>query len=420
MPGQVLLIASYDSQLKWVAAVGHEFRLRGFECSVVSPQGRTAPSAAQLAAAGVDGLAVLDWDELVARVRSSDVVVAALAGSQLLRLTIDLAAADSREPGPVLVTGWVGLIYEQITTGYLNRVGFDVLAVNSVQDLAYFSGVAAELGFDQENLLLSGLPFLGPRPLPQRGAPVRRVLYADQPTVPGPAAERRHLYQRLIDYAYAHPEREVLLKPRHRPGEDTFHRMKHHPADLLAGIECPANFRVDYTPISEILPTVDLLVTMSSTACLEAVGAGCRVGLVLDFGVQERYGNHAFLGSGLLRTVDQLIADDIGSPDPEWLGGYFFDRPGTATEQIADRVEKLLASGERPSHAIWESDYFTSAARYRGSLPVPGVPAVRQSLGVPARRPWSAGRLAREVLPPVLLRQLRRLRRHTRGVRGVT
>jgi hypothetical protein len=226
------------------------------------------------------------------------------------------------------------------------------------------------------------------------------VLYADQPTVPGPASERGYLYRRLIDYASAHPEREVLLKPRHRPGEDTFHRMKHHPEDLLAGVERPPNLRIDYTPISEILPEVDLLLTMSSTACLEAVGTGCRVGLILDLGVHERYGNHVFLGSGLLRTFDQLIADDIGSPDRSWLGSYFFDRPGTASEQIVDRVEKLLASGERPSERIWESAYFTSTARYLRGTPVPGFPA---------RRPGRA--VVRGLVPPMLLRRARRLRR---------
>ena len=30
------------------------------------------------------------------------------------------------------------------------------------------------------------------------------------------------------------PDDLVLLKPRHRPGEDTFHRMHHHPEQLLA------------------------------------------------------------------------------------------------------------------------------------------------------------------------------------------
>ena len=126
--------------------------------------------------------------------------------------------------------------------------------------------------------------------------------------------------------------------------------------------------RFDYTPIAEALPHTDLLLTMSSTACLEALDHGCRVGLILDLGVHERYGNHVFLDSGLLRTFSQLERDAIGEPRPEWLAGYFFDRPTGAVELIADRAEELLATDQRPSRAVWASEYFASAAAfYRAS-----------------------------------------------------
>ena len=400
-PPQALLIAAFDSQLKWVAGIRDELVARGFDCTVVVPQVRSALSAGQIASAGFEAVEPVAWAELLERAVASDVVICGLSGPFTLRFTVDLAASVvAGGPGPVVVTGWVGVIIEKITAGYLDRVGSDIVAVNCVDDLEHFVTVAQQLALDPDNLLLSGLPILGSTAAPPSAAPVRRVLFADQPTVPGPASERLHLYRRLIDYAYAHPEREVLLKPRHRPGEDTFHTMKHHPEDLLAGVDRPPNFRIDYTAVSELLPDVDLLVTMSSTACLEAIGGGCRVGLVLDLGVHERYGNHVFLGSGLLRTFDQLIADDIGTPERSWLGSYFFDRPGTATEQIADRVEKLLATGERPSRQIWSSAYFTSTAAYLRTTPVPADTGRR-----------GRSTLVRDLVPPLLLRRARRARR---------
>ncbi len=395
-----LLIAAFDSQLKWVAGIRDELVARGFDCPVVVPDVRSALSPAQIAAAGFDGVESVGWAELLDRAAASHVAVCGLSGPFTLRFTVDLAARVGDDPGPVVVTGWVGVIIEKITAGYLDRVGSDVVAVNGVDDLEHFVTVAQQLELDPGNLLLSGLPILGSTATPPHDGPVRRVLFADQPTVPGPAPERRYLYRRLIDYAYAHPEREVLLKPRHRIGEDTFHRMVHHPENLLVGVDRPPNFRIDYTPISELLPSIDLLLTMSSTAALEAVGSGCRVGLVLDLGVHERYGNHVFLASGLLRTFDQLIADDLGTPDRFWLGGYFFDRPGTATQQIADRVETLLATGERPSKRIWASAYFRSASAYLRTTPVPAAPL-----------PSGRSRLVRELVPPAALRAGRRLRR---------
>jgi hypothetical protein len=399
-PG-ALLVAAFDSQLKWVAGLRDELVARGVDCAVVVPAVRSALSPGQIAAAGGFDVESVSWSELIERSLASDVVVCGLSGPFTLRFTVDLAArAQQRSTGPVVVTGWVGVIIEKITAGYLDRVGADVVAVNCVDDLEHFVTVAEQLGLSADNLVLSGLPILPSTPRPTRSGPIRRVLFADQPTVPGPAAERAYLYRRLIDYASAHPDREVLLKPRHRPGEDTFHTMKHHPEDLLAGVARPANFRLDYTPISEILPTVDLLLTMSSTACLEAVAAGSRVGLLLDLGVHERYGNHVFLTSGLLRTFDQLIVDDIGAPERSWLTSYFFDRPGSASEQIVDRVEQLLATGERPSRSIWESAYFATTARYLRSTPAPGARA----------RPGPAA-VVRDLVPPVLLRRARRVRR---------
>lgn len=101
-------------------------------------------------------------------------------------------------------------------------------------------------------------------------------MFADQPTVPQTQEDRLYVYQRLMAYAHAHPDRQVVLKPRHRIGEDTFHRMKFHPEVLLASLKKPPNFSIDYTPVSGRLASLDLMLTISSTAALEAVSAGVR------------------------------------------------------------------------------------------------------------------------------------------------
>ena len=76
----------------------------------------------------------------------------------------------------------------------------------------------------------------------------------------------------------------------------------------------PPNFSIDYTPISDRLDDLDLMLTVSSTAALEAVGAGVRTAFIADLDVREQLGNHIFLSSGLLRTFDQLEIDDVGVP----------------------------------------------------------------------------------------------------------
>ncbi|GAA3510999.1 hypothetical protein GCM10022234_01870 [Aeromicrobium panaciterrae] len=416
MTRSALLIAAFDSQLKWCAGIRDELVQRGTECRVVVPDTRSALSVQQIKDAGFEHVDHLAWDDLVAEALRSDIVVCSLAGPMTQRLSIDMATA--RRPGvagPIVVSGWVGIIIEKVTAGYLDRAGTDVIAVNSAHDLEYFRDTAGTLGLPSDNLVLTGLPFLSSSPQPERGGEIKRVLFADQPTVPSTPVERLHVYQRLIAYALEHPDRDVILKPRHRRGEDTFHRMAHHPADLLRGRELPPNFHLDYTPITEQLPTTDLLLTMSSTACLEALDRGCRVALVLDLGVHERFGNHVFLDSGLLRTFEEISKDEIGTPSAEWMSGYFGGRTRPANQTIADRIEALIVSGERPSHAVWDTSYFRGAtdvflareAAQPAFISAPWARRIRQH----GRVFGTAAQAGHYFLPPVILRPIRRLLR---------
>jgi hypothetical protein len=425
-PRTALLVAAFDSQLKWCAGIRDELASRGFTPRVIVPDTRSALSAQQVEDAGFERVDRLPWDELVAACVTSHVVVSALAGPSTHRLSIDVARAveTSDRPGPVLVSGWVGIIIEKITAGYLDRAGTDVVAVNSTADLAHFQRTGRALGVPTDNLVLSGLPFLSPSPRPMRAGPVSTVLYADQPTVPATAAERAYVYRRLVEHARRHPEREVLLKPRHRRGEDTFHRMSHAPEDLLPPGDLPGNFRIEHTPIPELLVDADLLVTMSSTACLEAIDHGTRVALVLDLGVHERHGNHVFLDSGLLRTFDQVDADDLGTPSAEFVHSWFGDRRDPAPVVIAERVEQLLESGRRPSRDVWRSPYFAGAAPRRvldpqGPTPPHGPAWMTRAW---ARRVAAHGRVrgtaahgAALLLPPAVAIPARRLLAARRG-----
>jgi hypothetical protein len=362
-----LFIAAFDSQAKWCAHVIPAFEHRGFDCRVVIPDLRTALSPGQLQAAGIGHTEQLSWERLVEAALATDVVVCALSGPYVRRFVLDLEAARPMR-WPVLVSGWVGVIIEKQVTGYLDRSSTDVIAVNSRSDFDAFVRAASALALPADNLLLAGLPYLPSRPVPERDGAVRQVVFADQPTIPEDRAERLYLYERLVAYADRHPQRKVILKPRHAPGERTFHRGSHHPEKLLRGVARPANFSIAYDPIPALLPSTDLLLTVSSSACLEAIAVGCRVALLADQGVHDRYGNHIFTESGLLRSFDQVDADDIGTPRPEWLANYF---AGTATspgEAIATRAIELLDSGLRPSGPVRETPFFRGMATFEAQM----------------------------------------------------
>ncbi|MFI8286784.1 hypothetical protein ACIF84_27530 [Streptomyces albidoflavus] len=56
-----LLVAAFDSQLKWCARIHRELRARQFACRVVVPDIRAALSEQQIADAGVASVETMSW-----------------------------------------------------------------------------------------------------------------------------------------------------------------------------------------------------------------------------------------------------------------------------------------------------------------------------------------------------------------------
>jgi hypothetical protein len=202
------------------------------------------------------------------------------------------------------------------------------------------------LDIPTDNLLLSGLPLLPAQPAPQATGPVSTVVFADQPTVPDTGWDRAYLYLRLIEYARQHPDRRVLLKPRHRLGEGTFHVMQDHPENVLARLgRLPGNLAITYDSITDLLPRTDLLLTVSSTAGLESIALGVRTVFVSDLGIHEKHGNQVLVRSGLLATFDDVIADRLPVPEPAWLDDMFC---GGGTRPVTRIVERVIALSQLP------------------------------------------------------------------------
>jgi hypothetical protein len=435
----VIAVVAYDSQLKWARGLVAEFARRGWTSSiVVASDVRSALSDEQVSAYGEVEITRMPWADVLSVARRADCVVLSVQGPLVQRFTDELELLRRRAPGgshePIVVAGWVGIIIEKIVAGYLDRCAADVVAVNSADNLRAFVEAADLLEIPTDNLLLSGLPLLPAQPADRRDGPVRTVVFADQPTVPASSADRAYLYQRLAEYARAHPERQVLLKPRHRPEEGTFHVMRHHPETVMARLpDAPPNFAITYEPVTELLPRTDLLLTVSSTAGLEAVGEGVRTAFIADLGVHEKFGNHVLLPSGLLATFDELTADRIPTPSQRWLSDIFVDGDGRRPiERVVDRVETLRATApeHRPGSIVSASPHVAGRiATYEHRLLMPAAaqtPAMRSAVRSADRRsPALAGvriemtRRARmgaqAVLPRSWFEALRRARARRRG-----
>ena len=362
---RVLAISDSDSRMKWTVAVAEALMTSDVDESsvleVVSLTEGAVPTKRQLDENRVRVTRrVVDTGSFDAVLLEGwSVIVCNTVGSRLHLLTEAVRARwDGASPDrPIVITGYAGVVYERHLEGALWRAAADIVCCNSTIDHERFTEAYDGLGLDSGVLVRTGLGVLGMAageqdvhvPATDRTSPPLTVTFAVQPDVPRSLDERRYVLERLTDYARTHPDRSMVVKLRSRPDEETTHRERHHFEEIQRRYftERPANLRFEYGLMREVLERTDLLITVSSTAAMEAVVNGCPAAILTDFGVRENLGNHFFVGSGLLRSMDQLIADDLPSVEPDWLdrnglGG------GDSLAALVARVAELRLVGPGP------------------------------------------------------------------------
>jgi hypothetical protein len=349
---RVAVLADSDTRWKWGSLTAN--RISPNESDILLDgfllRGRATPTVRQLEEVGVraDSLREVTAVEFLRAMEreSYDILVVALVGGGVQAILHGLAHVwDGRSKRPVVVTGYVGVVYEKLADGLLLRHGADLVLANSRQDADRFRAVYEGVGADASSVTEVALPFLG-------GAAYEKhdpytVVFAAQPSVPENRKDRSYLLNRLIQHARLHPDREVLLKLRSKPGEHTTHIEELPYQKLAQKTDLPANFRLVYGHMGEVLDRTDLLVTISSTAALESLHRRIPTVVLSDLGVREALGNHHFVGSGCLASWDQLDAGYEPAPDPAWVArqGVAADgRYETAFDEARARITGLLAA----------------------------------------------------------------------------
>ena len=360
-------------------------------------RGRATPTARQLKEVGVtaDSLREVTAVEFLRAMEKEpyDLLVLSLVGGGVQAMLHGLARAwDGRGKRPVVVTGYVGVVYEKLTDGLLLRHGADLVLANSRQDADRFTAVYDGVGADSSAVTEVALPFLGGDAYTGGHDPYT-VVFAVQPSVPDNRRDRDYLLNRAIQHARFHPNREVLLKLRSKPGEHTTHIEELPYQKLVQGKELPANFSLVYGHMGDVLDRTDLLVTISSTAALESLHRRIPTVVLTDLGIREGLGNHHFVGSGCLASWDQLDAGYKPVPDAEWVARQGVAAEGsyeTAFDAARERIAKLLAGDGMPAL----TPYYTpeTAPGYLPGIlarhhlgpdgtPLPGAPAADKTPG---------------------------------------
>jgi hypothetical protein len=323
---RLLAVADSDSYLKWAVATARVMP-DAWDVDVVVLRNPIAPSPEQARGAAGSELPVVGLRRLSRLVATSepDALLLACTGPVVELLTARLRTGTGRRP--VLVTGLPGVAVPASARAVVYRRECDLFLVHSRRERDEFRALAAQLA----PAMTIGLAHLAFLPKPQ-GAPPRSagqsgdVVFAPQAKVPVSRADRERI---LVALATRSRRQGVVVKLRARAGElQTHHEQMPYPElweGLLAAGRVPAaNVRFTTTPMAETLRGAAGLVTVSSTAALEAMAVGVGVLALTDFGIGPDLVNPVFVGSGCQGTLEDLQAGRFFRPRSRWLLDNYF------------------------------------------------------------------------------------------------
>lgn len=372
MPLHLIAVAESDSYLKWAVTLTAQLP-PSTRVDLLVARSPVRPSSAQREAA-LAGTAwagreldVVTPGQLLRRVTRErpDAVLIACTGPSAHAFSEALSRSPHR---PVLVAGIPGIALPARRRAWGFRGAIDLLVVHSHHEMAEYERVRVLTG-KSGRIGLATIPFLvaggHPEP-PDLGALTdggsdpavgggRRVVFATQAKVPRVRSERLAILLALDRLATLRPDLRVVVKTRGTRGEMHTHYEQHHYEDLwrrlVAEGRVGASDAVEFAAgsMADQLADAAALVTVSSTAVLEAMARNVPVLLIDEFGISRRLLNEVFESSGCLGGLDALAAADFRHPARRWLWDNYF-HPTTDNTWIAvlEELVQRAASGGLP------------------------------------------------------------------------
>ncbi|MFT4234796.1 MAG: hypothetical protein QM607_07350, partial [Microbacterium sp.] len=346
-------------------------------------------------------------DELGEAMAGADAVLVAARGP-LVRVVAQLASTLT--PRPVIITGLPGISIPATRKALEHRRACDLFVLHSHREIREFTALARERGIEQR-FALASLPFAvgadtSDAPI---DADATDLVFATQAIVPRSVEDRLVVARILVAAARAHPGRRVVVKLRGRAGEAQTHA-EHDPfPELIQSLgEVPPNLVFSTVSMGEALDHAEGLVTVSSTAIVEAIARGIPALAIDTFGVAPKLINLVFESSGLFGSAADVVERRFRHPDAGWLrDNYFHDQAdndfvATLCTLVEQRRAGELAPRLGPQRwvrTVWER----KLALESEDRSVEG--ALVYLVGVPARG---------------VVRKLRRLRHRREAARALT
>ena len=362
---RILGFASTDSYLKWCAG---QFDLlpNSWQLELAVLRNPLAPSVRQIGSAlestrfsgGSPNL--LSATTAVRKILRDkpDYVFLAMPTTllNLVRWMLDRSAAGRKVR---IVSGFPGVAIGHPISWTVGKGNIDVLIAHSQRELAIFGSRLVEANCSA-TVALSSFPQLAKfdRKSFERTERISRFVFAPQPSAPETLFERKVLLAGLVDLA----ERtgvQVVVKLRAKPGEAQTHFEQWDYRKLFIETYNNDSLRFEYGSIeSAIADERSALLTVSSTAAIEAIALGRTAIVISDFGVAPVFEN-----SGITLTLGEINELTRPRPDSKWLSENYFQPIGE--NDLVKVLEKRKASNRAALSAskIVERDYLVETLK---------------------------------------------------------
>jgi hypothetical protein len=233
-------------------------------------------------------------------------------------------------------------------TGFRNRAHADAIWVVPQGDVDACRAVVDGTAPPWQQVAFGHPAFLHPR-TPAIPRASRDLWFFAQAISPMSRRGRMHMLRLLAAIARADPTRTVWVKLRHLPGENSrhLHRERWDFPGLLAGLRNPPpNLRLSDATMDDALSRAGQGLTCTSTAAIDLIREGVPMQVYLDY--EENYLDplvpgmrRLFAGSGVVATLDDVLAGRFRPPDADWLARMFC--PPDLGARVLDCIERLRA-----------------------------------------------------------------------------
>ena len=395
---RIVSVSDSESYLKWATQLLSS--LPGVEAHVYLIDSPILPTAEQIthaiagtawAGRNIPVVTRADLSHIITD-HNADVVLGAATGPVVAQLFL---TAHLHEHRPALVSGLPGMGLPASKKGMNYRRLMDGFIAHSFAEVARYTEVSALTQVPCE-IYLARLPMLRSTGVPQLActaasappihtAVPQTLVFAPQAKVPEPLADREAIVRTLAEFASRHAGSNAVIKMRSRPGEHETHHEQHSYVDILdsqraQGVPGAERIELGYGPLDDFLVPGAALVTVSSTAALEAFDRCIPTLLISDFGFDRNLLNEAFADSGATGTLAEVAAGTIGFPTSAWLAQNYFHPDGGRLRHHLKLLATRARAGQLPnrSRAVWKQKRLLIRAELRTMAPASVVRAYRK------------------------------------------